>query len=254
MQNQKALNALATFQGPKLDDLISNLEDNKESKPSNVVASDVKDVTADFLAPVEKPQNSTPDSPIIVYKGILRRLAGMRPLNTTTAILAGQQESVGQVIISDDLDSTLQIPELLSHWKKHNHEALGLVVFNDITNPEDYKGSMLKLLKPTGSQKRLLLLAMTGSIHPNAWLATCDDIKSSAFTWSSVRVGHQTGNRRRNEKLAFVHASKIGVSFDDEVPHGVQTKCVCNCENVKGSAVRICLNPTNNKHHSTYCT
>lgn len=88
VQTQNALKSLASHQGQELATLISGLDPGPGAPGSNDV-SDAKDITGDFLTPADTASNPIPESCIIVYKGILRRLSGMKPPAGTVAILAG---------------------------------------------------------------------------------------------------------------------------------------------------------------------
>eukprot|EP00435_Cladocopium_sp_Y103_P013387 s2422_g3.t1 len=210
VQTQKALKTLATFQGPELGDIISKLE--KDPAQDSVVASDAKDVTADFLAPIEQPQKQIPTSNIRVYRGILRRLAGMKHSDERIALLAGADSSVTDVVLADTIESAVGSTEVLNFWKKLNHEVLGLAMFGDLSDPSKYDDEIKSL---PGSQKQMLLMVFSGSEEPKAWTTSRDT--SSELVWSIVRVDMNHNHRKRNEKIRFVHADKIGVSFDDEV-------------------------------------
>lgn len=90
---------------------------------------------------------------------------------------------------------------------------MGLAVFEDLSDPSQYDEEIKKL---PGSQKQMLLMAFTGSDEPMAWITKRDE-SSSELVWSAVRVGKQHTNRKRNDKIRFAYADKVGVSFDDEV-------------------------------------
>ena len=207
---QKALKSLATSQVSELPELISKLDTDKCNRC--VMVSEVKNVTSEFLAPVEKAQNEVPESPIIVYKGILRRLAGMKPSEKMIAILAGENMSVVNVVVSHGVEAAVGSPEVLEYWSKQGHEVMGLAVFEQISDPNQFDDTIRSL---PGSHKQLLLLSSYGD-NVTAWLTSRDDT-SSTLVWSPVRVGMQQSNRKRNEKIRFAQAHKIGVTFDDEV-------------------------------------
>lgn len=213
MQIQKALRSLASHQGPELGAIISGL-DKGEDQPY-VAISEAKDITASFLAP---PENSVrqefPESKIKVYKGLLRRLAGKNPNNEQVAILAGSEMSITSVILSDDLEQALASTDVLNHWKTIGCEPMGLAVFKPVSDPSEY-GDMLQQISAV--QNSMLLMAFTGAATPSAWIADRDDSTSTQFLWSPVRVGNHTAKRKQHSKISFVHATRIGVSFDDEV-------------------------------------
>jgi hypothetical protein len=215
LQTQKALQSLAESQGSELPQIISNLDPNgsKPSAGSSVPMPDAKDITAEFLAPTQQSEDYT-DSSIVVYKGILRRLGGMRPRANTIAVLAGSDKHAVSVVVSEDLATVVKSKHVLDYWKQLEHEPLGLAIFGAISDPGQYADSILSL--PT-SQKTLLLISISDGISNLAWLAERQGDATSGLVWTQVRVGCQSSTRKKHDKIRFVHADRIGVTFDDEV-------------------------------------
>jgi hypothetical protein len=128
LQTQKALQSLAESQGSELPQIISNLDPNgsKPSAGSSVPMPDAKDITAEFLAPTQQSEDYT-DSSIVVYKGILRRLGGMRPRANTIAVLAGSDKHAVSVVVSEDLATVVKSKHVLDlSMNRWGWQSLGL--------------------------------------------------------------------------------------------------------------------------------
>lgn len=216
LQAEKVLNALAKSQTQELPDVLSQMEPS--TGQASMELSTAVDVTAKFLAPVaDKADETHPDSSISVYKGLLRRLSGMKPPSGTIAILAGSDMAVVDVVIAQSIESANESPEVRNYWDQQGHEVLGAAIFDYVSDPEHFEDLLKKL--PTSSQT-LLFMSFSGGYTPDSWIATratSEEGSSAAIVWSRVKVGTQTTTRRKHEKISFVHASKIGVTFDDEV-------------------------------------
>ena len=138
----------------------------------------------------------------------------MRPRTNTIAVLAGSDKHAVSVVVSDDLATVVKSKHVLDYWKQLEHEPLGLAIFGAISDPGQYADSILSL--PT-SQKTLVLISISDGISNLAWLAERQGDATSGLVWTQVRVGCQSSTRKNNEKIRFVHADRIGVTFDDEV-------------------------------------
>lgn len=118
------------------------------------------------------------------------------------------------MVVAETLESALKSEEVLNYWKTNDFAVLGIATFEHVDDPSKYEDTFRTL--PV-LQKQMLLLSFSGELNPPAWIASNTDSADSQFVWSQVRVGNQSNNRRKHDKISFVHASKIGVSFDDEV-------------------------------------
>lgn len=219
LQTQKALTVLASQQGPELPTVLSKLDAPHD--PSTVAAvSEAKDITGDFLAPLEKHVDALPESDIVVYGGILRRLAGMKPVPNQVVFLSGVDSFVSDAVVANDVATAIESSVVLDHWKNKGCQILGLAVFENVVDPSAYQVTFQKL--PT-SNTRLLLLSVCG-LDQRAWIASANDdhADGNQFVWSAVEMGNK-GSRRKQGKISFVHANRLGVSMDDEVQ--VQSKC-----------------------------
>ncbi len=220
LQTQKALQTLASVKGPPLPEVISTLEGGGVK---HCAASDPmgKDITADFLTPPKKPKAAEhPESNITVYKGILRRLAGTKPKPGSVAILAGANQSVTCVVVADSVTSALTSSEVLEFWKGNGHDILGLAIWEDLADPSKYKDDLSSLSIPEA-----LFLAFWGDLNPRAWAASRTE-EASEVDFQRVSVSCQDRIRRKHDRVCFVHASKIGVTFDDEVSCNANAKMV----------------------------
>lgn len=209
LQTQKALRSLAEHQGPELPAMISELDVDEAQKPIEV--SDAKDITPDFLAPVDIAKSTLPDSSISVYKGILKRLVGMGSKPDTVAILAGSDMAITGAVTTENLEETLGSTTAREYWESREQQVMGLGVFREISDPKDTEQMVSKVL---AFHKPMILLECLGVLKIRAWIVSMSD---GGPVWTPVRVGHQTTKRKRNETISFVHCSKIGISFDDQV-------------------------------------
>lgn len=219
MQTRKALHTLASGNKAELPEVIQQLEKDSVVNSEGSAASSMKDVTAEFLAPVQDETQTLTNSSICVYKGILRRLAGMTPKPNTVALLAGSGLYVLNVVVAETLECALGSETVRGYLKEKGHEILGLAVWGSISDPKQYQESMLNICKAGIAQTKLLLLAVQGHENPDAWVASVSENASveQPFEWLPVRVGGQNNHRKRHGVISFTHATKIGVTFEDEV-------------------------------------
>lgn len=212
LQTQKALTALASQQGSGLPSILSKLDAPHDSMAASV--AEAQDVTEEFLAPLETHANELPDTDIIVYAGILKRLTGMTPVQNQVVFLSGVDSFVSDAVVADDVATAMESPVLLNHLKNRGCQILGLAVFENVVDPSTYEATFQKL--PT-SNTRLLLLSVCG-FELRAWIASAngDHADGHQFVWSAVEMGNK-GSRRKQGRISFVHINRIGVSMDDEV-------------------------------------
>ena len=111
LKEQKALQSLAASQVTELPKMISTMESTQDepAASSSLSISDAKDITAEFLAPATKCDDDVPNSDIVVYKGLVRRLSGMKPSTSTIAVLAGRDKFAGTVVVGYTLEGVLEI-------------------------------------------------------------------------------------------------------------------------------------------------
>lgn len=212
LQTQKAIETLATMKVPELTSIVEDMGQNKHAE----MIETAQDITADFIKqPILDTESLLPQSEIVVYKGIIKRLSGVvaKENSNTIGILAGKDNSVSDVILGHSIDDVLNSQEVHTRWMAQEYSVLGMVVFEAVENPEKYKKDMLSLQKNYAEQV-LVLLAFDGSPTPKSWNTRKEDHGDMSFT--AVSVG-KTRSRHKGDKFAVLEASKVGVSYQDEV-------------------------------------
>lgn len=213
LQTQKAIETLATMKVPELTSIVEDMGQNKHAE----MIETAQDITAEFIKqPILDTESLLPQSEIVVYKGIIRRLSGIvakENSNHTIGILAGKDNSVSDVVLGHSIEDVLNSQEVRNRWMTHEYSVLGLVVFEALENPEKYKKHMLSLQEDYAPQV-LVLLAFDGSPIPKSWDVRKEDQKDISFTAVSVS---KTRSRHKGDAFAVLEVSKVGVSYQDEV-------------------------------------
>ena len=228
LQTQKALQSLAASKSD-IPDLISK-PDNESVSETVCDTSQARDVTEEFLAPCEKIVDEFPESKIHVYRGIVNRLMGVREPAGSVAILSGDESYVVDVVLSADVQSALGNTNVLNHWKENKRHILGLAVFGDVADPTEFQDTLLSMETNVSS---LLFMSVPHNSAISVW--TFDKLQKEEgsvpeCSWTRVKLGGQRRKRKHNEKISFVHANRIGVSFDDEVRSSKSTVLLCYCD------------------------
>ena len=185
---------------------------------------EAKDLTEEFLsAPVIPSKSSLPTSSLRVYRGMIRKLEGIKATiaegATTTRALLGSCENVvlDAILIGDSISGSLANPMLLDRWKNHKCEPSGLVVWEAgaTIDPEKYRKDLMELDAKT---KTILLIVIAPDLQHKSWELSIPEGGSSTDTamFSQVRV-NVNENRKKDEAYCVCRVDLLGVTFDDKV-------------------------------------
>lgn len=214
IQTEKALQSLATMPVAELPTLVSDLGKNPAGNVGHF-----ENVTDEFMAtkPVMGPVLET--SNFQIYKGVLKRLAGMHSTssgcsNNQIAVIAGKDSTVSDVIYGESVDDILNTPEVLMRWQDLGNDVLGLVVWDSVDDPRKFHDSLLGLPRLVDP---LLLLAFNGLPHPNAWhVHIAGEGADERIDFLPVILDSKAGTRKKDDKFSITEASKVGTCFADQ--------------------------------------
>ena len=175
--------------------------------------SQVRDITADFMAPSVPSDAGMEVSEIFVYRGIVKRLAGMSAKQV--GVLAGLDKRVQDVLLGSSVDEVIHNETVEERWRSLHYEVMGLVVWCDVgkEDPSEYK-EQFNVLK---SEKPLLLLVFHGKPDPAAWVTECDGVKVSSF--KRVLLDSK-GNRKKDDQYIVMQANLVATTFLDQAWRG----------------------------------
>ena len=216
---KEMLGMLSSTPQSGMDELAKNMVD--EQLPS---MKDIQDVTADFLM---VPQRHGPDllrSPYQVYRGIIQALLGYKNktyVSEQVGILAGNNDTVLDVILGVDIQSTLTTPELIDRWDSLGYTVMGLVVWDDQDDPMKHVECMQELF--SNVQRPLLLLQFGKSPEPNSWQFNDNEVE---FKFVAVGLENKEKKRRKNADYRVIPVDQLGVTFDDEAAYLV-SQAIC---------------------------
>ncbi len=222
VQTEKALEVLATMNGPDLNELANDKTDNgiSAATTNTLLNGECDDITAEFIKPLEKIQPDLPESDIFVYKGILMRLAGLsgswsndNVQEQFMGVFAGKDSTVMDVILAPSLESALNTPEVLNRWLELGYQVLGLAVYGSMDAPDTFGKELSRLLDISKSD--LILLAFNGSMSPCVWMVRQEGSSNDELSWSRVTLCRGRG-RQKGDNFTVVSANKVGVTFTDE--------------------------------------
>ena len=202
---ESALQSLA--KGSELEQVVQDVGDKA------AMLAEPQDVTAQFLMPVEK-ETDLEESPIFVYKGIIKRLASMQgKLSDGTpevGVLAGKEMRVLDVITGPSVSAVTGNQSVIERWERLEYSTMGIVVWNHSGSPDECS----KHFEGLDTSVSMLLIAFPLATDRRGWtLKQCD----GTLKFSPVRVeSSKATNRKKNDVYMVLKANKVSTTLKDE--------------------------------------
>lgn len=200
---ESALQTLA--KGAELEKVVKDV-----SPQTSTAMVEMKDVTAEFLEPIQNSAGSLDASPFFVYKGITRKMASMNGDGSLVGVLAGKDDKVLDVIAGPSVSNILQNQCVLERWERLEYSAFGVVVWNHAGEPKQCSHHFEALNCST----KMLLICLPLPPDSRAWVVqpSGNDLSFSPVALHSPGGG----NRKKNDVYTVMCASHVSTTVEDQ--------------------------------------
>ena len=210
----KAMKALASNPAGNLEDIAKTF--GGEELYAELDAP--KDVTYDFLKVNQYYGPEVLATDFFIYRGLVQSLLGRMDVDSKIGIMAGEQKTVVEVCIADDVPSALANPELQKRWTASNLEIMGLVVWSDTADVSKCAEPMATLLSMQQDKPFLQLMC-----HPNGGTSSWEFNRDGSGEFVSASLNNHRKSRRKDIVFKVFKLEQVGVTIEDSIKSLVST-------------------------------